>query len=181
MQTENEVYLRAFEYTDEDFLIELRLNKELFRYTCGNTYFMSTEHSKKLLSDNIFSNQNQLYLLICLYQDEIPIGYLSIDSIDHVNKKVQWGGIVIDPQYTGKGYGTMASKLMIKFVFEELNMNRIYGYWMEENSASLKMSEKLGFKIEGILREHVFKWNKYHSVYICSLLKKDYIENYGNW
>jgi len=168
------VLLRAFENEDEDFLIKLRRNKDLFRYTCGNYYFMSSEHSKKLFHDNIISNSNQLYLLICLCENNTPIGYLSIDHIDHINKKLQWGGIVIDPAFSGNGYATMAANLMIKYAFEELNINRVYGYWLQENIASLKVSEKLGFKKEGLLRDHVFKENRYHNVYICSLLKIDY-------
>lgn len=175
------IYLRAFEIEDEQFLVKLRRNKDLFRYTCGNTYFISSEHSKKMLHDNIFNNQNQIYLLICLYENDTPIGYLSLNSIDHVNKKIQWGGIVIDPQHSGNGYATMAAKIMLKYVFEELNMNRIYGYWLQENIPSLKMSENLGFKVEGLLRDYVFKGNKYCNAYICSLLKKDYYENNGNW
>ena len=84
---QSKVYLRAFEYEDEEFLINLRKNKGLFQYTCGNTYFMSTEHSKKLLRDNIIDNRNQIYVLICLLENEEPIGYLSLTDIDHMNKK----------------------------------------------------------------------------------------------
>jgi RimJ/RimL family protein N-acetyltransferase len=175
------VYLRAFEKNDEDFLIALRSTKDLFRYTGGNTYFASSEHSKKLLQDNIINNQEQLYLLICLCENNLPIGYLSIINIDHLNKKTQWGGIIIDPKVSGNGYATLAAQKMIKYVFEELNMNRIYGYWLEDNLASLRMAEKLGFQVEGILREHVFKENKYQNLYVCSLLKKDYSKNNGNW
>lgn len=68
----------------------------------------------------------------------------------------------------------IAAKEMLKFVFEELNMNKVYGYWLESNLASLKMSKKLGFVEEGLLREHVYKDNRYHSVYYLSLLRSEY-------
>lgn len=169
----DEIYLRSFEKDDEEFLVKLRLNKNLFQYTCGNTYFMSKEHSKKMLNES-FTNTNKIYVMICLCTKNIPVGYLSLTEIDHINKKICWGGIVIDPKYAGNGYATSASKLMLRFVFEEMNMNKIYGYWLEENYASLKMAEKIGFAKEGYLKEHVFKTNKYHNVCIYSILKKDY-------
>lgn len=171
---DSEVYLRGFENDDEDFLVQLRRNANLFRYTCGNTYFLTSDHSKKLLHDNLNTNQKSLYLMIVLSDNDTPIGYLSLNDIDHTNKKAQWSGIVIDPQFSGKGYASMAAKLMVKYVFDELNINRVYGYWLEENIASLKMSEKVGFKKEGLLREHVFKEGKYHNVFICSMLKTEY-------
>lgn len=170
----NKLYLRAFELEDEGFLIKLRRTKDLFRYTCGNTYFMSSEHSKKMLNENLISNKNHLYLVICLSENDLPIGYLNVAEIDHVNKRIEWGGIVIDPQFSNKGYATMAAHLLLTFIFEELNMNRVYGSWLEENVSSLKMSKKLGFQTEGILKEHVYKNNSYHNVIVCSMLKKDY-------
>ena len=69
---------------------------------------------------------------------------------------------------------------MLKFAFEELNMNRVYGYWLEENIASLKMAEKLGFQKEGLLRKNIFKENMYHNVCICSLLKEEYYKGTGD-
>lgn len=174
----NKVYLRALEIEDEEFLIKLRRNKDLFQLTCGNTYFISAEHSRKMLQEHILENQKQLYLVICLEENNAPIGYLSITSINHVNKSLEWGGVVIDPKFTGKGFATDAAKLMLKFVFEEMNMNRLYGYWLEENVASLRISEKLGFVKEGVLREVTFKTGKYHNVILCSMLKKDYDANY---
>ncbi len=180
LSSEKELYLRAFELEDEAFLINLRKNENLFDYTCDNTCFMSTQFSKKLLHDHLFCNFEDLYLVIVLKNEDTPIGYLSLKNIDQLNKKAEWSGIVIDPHYSGKGYATAAAKLFLKFVFEEWNMNRIYGYWLEENAASLKMAKKTGFKVEGLLKENVFKNNRYHNVYICSLLKKEYYENIGD-
>src|SRR5665648_394575 len=94
------IYLRAFEMEDEDFLIRIRKEEDVFSLTAGNKYFASKEHSKKLLEDNLFSKGDKLYLMICLNETKLPIGYISIIDIDHINKKVQWGGIIIDSSYS---------------------------------------------------------------------------------
>lgn len=173
----NRIYLRSLEHSDESFMVKLRGEKNIFDYTCGNRYFVSSNHTKKLIEENINNNHKQLYLMICLEKDHTSIGYLSINDVDHINKKVKWGGIVIAPQYSNKGYATDAAKVMLKYIFEEMNINRIYGYWLEDNLASLRMAEKLGFEKEGLLKDYVFKGNKYKNAYICSLLKRDYESN----
>ena len=153
------LYLRAFEMEDEAKLISIREKSDAFNLTTGNKYYSSKEHSKKLLSENLFSDGKSLYLMICLVKNDLPIGYISIINIDQINKKAQWGGIIIDYSYSGQGYATLSGRKMLEYAFEELNMNKIYGYWLDSNKSSLRIGEKLGFVEEGYIRDYVFKSN----------------------
>lgn len=168
------VFLRAFEYSDLEFVNKLRNSEDLYKHTCGNKYYISSEYDKKWIEDKIFNNTKQIYLVICLIDNNSQIGYLSLNDIDHINKKAQWGGIIIDSKYSNKGYATESANLLLNYAFEELNINRIYGYWLESNVPSLRVGEKLGFTKEGLMRDYVFKQNRFHNAYICSLLRKDY-------
>jgi len=172
--THSRVYLRAFEFSDLQTLNKLRNNAEIYSFTAGNKYFISSEYDMKWIEDKIFNNKQQLYLGICLAQNKQLIGYLSIINIDFQNRKAEWGGILIDPEHINNGYATEAAKLMINHVFAELNINRFYGFWLEENNASLRMAEKLGFKKEGVIRDFVFKKNSYHNALLLSILKSEY-------
>lgn len=168
------VFLRAFEFSDLEKLNALRNDEESFLYTGGNKFFISKEYDKKWIEDKIFNNQQQIYLAICLIDTKQLIGYLGINEIDFRNSKAQWAGINIDSSFSKKGYATEASSLMLKFVFEELGINRFFGYWLESNIPSIRMAEKLGFLNEGIVRDFVYKRNKFHNVYLMSILKKEY-------
>lgn len=172
----NTIFLRAFEFQDLKLLNEIRNDSKNFEHTGGNKYFVSTEYDKKWIEDKIFNNQNQLYLAIC-HVDNGMIGYLGISDIDHLNKVAQWAGINIHKKYAGNGYGTVAATLLLKHVFEELGLNRFYGYWIESNLASIKMAEKVGFVKEGLVRDFVFKKNKYHNAFIMSILEREYNSN----
>src|SRR3954468_11809410 len=90
------VFLRAFEYSDLEFVNKLRNRDDLYKHTCGNKYYISSEYDKKWIEDKIFNNTTQIYLVICLIDNNSPIGYLSLNDIDHINKKAQWGGIIVD-------------------------------------------------------------------------------------
>ena len=58
--------------------------------------------------------------------------------------------------FWNKGYGTEALTRIIKFFFEEVGVETIYAYYVERNSASGKVLEKVGMKYEGILRKRVY-------------------------
>ena len=174
------IYLRAFEYSDLCFLNKLRNDDLLFYSTCGNKYYISSERDRKWIEDKIFNNQNQLYLLISTIEGNISIGYICATNIDYINRKAQWGGIVIVSEFAGKGYGTEASKLLLGHLFEELGMNMVYGFWKEDNGVSLKMAEKLGFQKNGLVRDFVYKQNKFYNAYLYSILKSEYEDKIRN-
>ncbi|RTR31279.1 GNAT family N-acetyltransferase [Shewanella atlantica] len=80
--------------------------------------------------------------------------------------------------FWGKGYATEAITSVIEFAFSSScpsTVNRIEAYTMMGNLASESLLLKLGFKAEGILREHSFWKGRYHDLTLFSLLKKDHI------
>ena len=171
---EKRIYFRAFEYSDLEFVNQLRNDDGLFKLTCGNKYYTSTERDKEWISDKITNNYNQLYLMLCKTDDARPIGYISAANIDYVNRKAEWSGIVIAKEFAGNGYGVEASQLLLKHLFCELGMNMVYCFVREDHTASLKMIEKTGYRKEGTIRDFVYKSGKFHSVCIQSILRSEY-------
>ena len=45
----------------------------------------------------------------------------------------------------------------LRYAFEELRLNRVNGSALEYNEASLRVCEKVGFKVEGIQRSRLQK------------------------
>lgn len=170
----NKLYFRAFEYEDLHFINIMRNNENNFIYTCGNKYYTSSIRDKEWIEDKIFNNKTQLYFIICTRSDNIPIGYISVINIDFVNRKAQYGGVIISEKYSGNGYGKEATRLILNHIFDEMGLNMFYGYWREDHKVSIKMGEKNGFKIDGLVRDYVYKQGKFHNAYILSILKSEY-------
>lgn len=174
----DDIYLRAFEIDDYKILNQWRNDEEIFQYTSGNKYFISSEYDKKWVENKIFNNKEDIYLGICLKEDNRLLGYLSINTIDWRNRTAVWGGLIIgDKALWNKGYATQAGFLMLDYVFNELGMNCYFAVWLEEHIASIKMGVKLGFKKEGLLRSRVFKLGKFHNQIMMSILKEEYHNN----
>ncbi len=82
-------------------------------------------------------------------------------------------GYDLQKKYWNNGYITEALKLVIKFGFEELEINRIEAEVMPGNIYSEKALNSLGFKREGLLRDWML-WNeKHYDMIMYSLLRKN--------
>ena len=75
-----------------------------------------------------------------------------------------------------EGLAREAALLLIKYGFNNLNLNKI---WMElyefDTRKQIFFKEEFGFFQDGVLRENCFEDGRYWDSVIISLLKKDFI------
>ena len=81
-------------------------------------------------------------------------------------------GYWLAEQHWGNGIMTEAVKLITKFSFNELKLERVYAYAFSFNKASQRVLAKAGFKFEGILKKNSKKDNKFIDDYLFSKIKK---------
>ena len=84
-------------------------------------------------------------------------GLTSIDS--HIKKAEFY--IFVDPENQGKGIGSTASTLLCKYGFDRLGLKKIYLHTNESNIGARKIYEKIGFRLEGILRSETIIGGQY--------------------
>jgi ribosomal-protein-alanine N-acetyltransferase len=77
----------------------------------------------------------------------------------------------------GQGYMTEAVRAVLRYVFEDLGLNRLYAYHMLRNPASGRVLEKNGFKQEGLLHQRVRKWGKFEDVALWAILRREWQED----
>jgi RimJ/RimL family protein N-acetyltransferase len=75
----------------------------------------------------------------------------------------------------GKGYGTEAVELLIRFGFTDLNLNRIYLHVFSTNERARRTYQRVGFLSEGKLREAAFIDGEYVDMDVMGLLKREYL------
>ncbi|MGM1048126.1 MAG: GNAT family N-acetyltransferase [Bacillota bacterium] len=89
-------------------------------------------------------------------------------------------GIVIgNPKLQNKGYGSEAIQLLQKFVFLQLNLNRLQLEVHVYNDKAIKCYIKCGFKEEGRLRQKHFSNGQYSDVIYMGILREEF-ENKNN-
>lgn len=169
----NRVFLRAFEPDDYKTIIKWRRDNEINSMLGGTKYFFSEENEKQWVQNAIKDTSN-IRLAICTVEGNIHIGNIYITDINYINRSCHSHIMIGDKSYWNGGYATEAMQLIIDFMFQERGMNRIVANVLEHNKASIRMLEKCGYKIEGMMRQSVYKNGHYHNQVIMSLLREDY-------
>ena len=98
-------------------------------------------------------------------------------GIHKINWHSRYGeiGYWIWKEFWNKGYATEAVRLMLKYAFEYLNLNKIWARVMEPNKASQRVLEKNGFRLVGRLRKHEYVPEMgYVDVLLYDVLREEY-------
>lgn len=107
------------------------------------------------------------------------IGFCGLFNIQIPVMKAELHCVIGNRDFQHGGYGTEAYSLLQDYGFEELGLNRIYGYQLEHNVAAHRVIEKLGWKREGLLRNDLFSHGSIKNRYIVSIIREDWEKLYN--
>jgi len=102
------------------------------------------------------------------------IGNCSFMDINWTVRSAEAGIFIGDKTCWNKGYGTEVMRLLLRYGFETLNLNRIYLRVDEDNKGGVRAYEKAGFVHEGRFRQGTFRDGKYGDVLIMSVLHSEW-------
>ncbi len=163
------VELRTIEEEDYEKLRDWVNHYDIRRFI-GIREPMNLQQEEEFL-ENELDRDDKVMLGICV--DGELIGDIALEEKEDGVGEL---GILINPEHHGNGYGTEASKLLIKHAFNQLRYHKIMTRVVETNEKSNRVWEKLGFKHEGTLRKHTFLDGVYQDFQIYGLLKEEWSE-----
>ncbi len=101
---------------------------------------------------------------------------IAMGGITNINPTDKTGElyIFVDPNFHRKGIGSRATKWIVNYGFLKLNLNKIYLLTNDNNASAYRIYENLGFKQEGVLREHKWKNNCFIDRKFYGLLKSEW-------
>lgn len=75
----------------------------------------------------------------------------------------------------GRGLGTDAILTMMSYAFYEVGLNRLWSDILTHNTASYKAYvEKCGWRVEGVLRQQVYRHGGFHDCHRVAVLREDF-------
>jgi len=104
----------------------------------------------------------------------VHIGSCGYHDIDWRNRVGEVGIVIGARDYWGQGYGTDAMQTLVAWGFYTLNLNRVYLRVYSDNPRAIRCYEKVGFQIEGRLRQHNFANGAYRDALIMGVLREDW-------
>jgi len=103
-----------------------------------------------------FTRPESLGFFIRFVPDNVYIGTAKLDSISS-HCRSAWDGIMIgDRRYQGRGLAVAVYRVLLAYGFRELGLNRICGGCNENNVAMVRTFRRLGYTLEGRLRQADF-------------------------
>lgn len=169
------IRLRAIEQEDLEKMAEWRNQPETYEYFYE--YFPLSKASQQMWYENLLRKTDDLMFVISTLAGK-AIGTVAVLNINWRNRNAEWGRFLIgEKDYMAKGYGIEAELLILEYVFEHLNLNRLYGEVLVDNTRVRSLHKKCGFQEEGLLRQHIYKQGKYCDVIIVGMLKEDYFSH----
>jgi [ribosomal protein S5]-alanine N-acetyltransferase len=111
---------------------------------------------------NVVNNPNAVMFAICDAVTGNHLGNIKIDQFDWVSSTCELGLLIGDKKSWGKGVGTEACQLSISYAFEKLNMRKVSLTVYANNPNAIALYEKIGFKHEGRLKDHVYEGGTFH-------------------
>ena len=132
--------------------------------------------TKDDLKKYFYENQppKSVMFAVCEIKTNTYFGNAKLGSIDWINRSCIYGRLIGLKGYRGQGFGSEVLKLLLEYAFNNLDLNRIHTGVLEENTASVKSNEKLGFRREGLLRDAIWRNGKYNNVVSFAMTKNDY-------
>ena len=103
--------------------------------------------------------------------DDDAVGVIGLEIRDDVYRRSPLLGYWIGEAFWGKGIMTGAIKLMTHFAFDQLDMVRIQAGVLSNNPRSMRVLEKAGFTMEGILKSNIIKNGLVLDEHIYGLVK----------
>ncbi len=122
-----------------------------------------------------FASTNGRIMFTIENEEGKNIGGINLNSIDERNGTFSIG-IIIDKEHRGKGYGTSAMNILLKYAFLERRLHKFNDCVLEGNEGSVKMMEKLGCVQEGVRRQVVYINGQYVDLILFGLTKDEFVE-----
>jgi RimJ/RimL family protein N-acetyltransferase len=164
------VCLRAYKEEDISIASKYVNDKELKKFLVTTIPFpMTYWEEEEWIKSQKSNNEGNYNFAIEDIETNKYIGGCGIQNVNWLARVATVGIMIGDKDYWGKGYGTDAMKVLINFIFNDMNINKIRLGTFSFNERAIKSYEKCGFKVEGVLKDEIFKDGKYYDEIIMSI------------
>lgn len=100
------------------------------------------------------------------------VGHLGLFGVHAKNRSATFG-IGLGPEHLGRGYGSDATALALRYAFQEMNLHRVELAVFAFNERAIRAYERAGFVVEGRRRDVVFHDGGWHDEMVMAALSTD--------
>ena len=167
--------LRRFRYTDDDSMLKYWISDPEIQALYSEPVYSTKQEVKELLDKyiSLYEKNDYYRWAITLKETDECIGqiaYFLVDSNNHF-AEIEY---CIGSSFQRKGLATEATKAVIQYGFDKMNLHKVQICHKSINLPSRKVVEKCGLTYEGTLRDFFYQDGKYIDRLYYSILKDEF-------
>lgn len=165
-----DVQLQNLEIRDAKIFAKLANNKQIWKNMRDSfPHPYSVKHAKSFISQ---MNKSPNHVFGIFYKTELA-GAIGLHRMEDINRFSVELGYWLGKAFWNKGIASIAVKKMIRYGFQNLDINRIFASTLETNIASQRVLLKNNFIFEGISRKSAYKDGVFLDEHRFSLLENE--------
>jgi RimJ/RimL family protein N-acetyltransferase len=168
--------LRPFVEEDFEALHAMRSSPEVVRYLYEEP--TSAEQTREVLDRRIARTSwakegDWLAAAVVERASGVTVGDVALFWASERDRTAEIG-FIFDPRHQGKGFATEAARALIDWAFETAGIHRVIGRTEARNSASSRVLEKLGLRLEAHFVENEWVKGEWQSELVYAILDREW-------
>jgi UDP-4-amino-4,6-dideoxy-N-acetyl-beta-L-altrosamine N-acetyltransferase len=171
-ETSGKVDLRPLGLDDMVRVLVWRNLPEVATYMYTDHRITDAEHARWFAG--AMNDVTKRYWIVEL--DGEPVGLANLYDVSTLQKRAYWAFYLADDRVRGKGVGAATERWVLRHVFLDLELDKLCCEVLASNDGVVKMHQRYGFRIDGVLRRHVIKAGERVDVVTMSLLRDEWTD-----
>ncbi len=173
MLTGDLVRLRPVEPEDADAFYRWHNDEEVMRWLQSYFHESLAALRRRFADRSENSFEKVTFCIETLEEHGRLIGVIALRDADPVNARAQVDIYLGEKEYWGGGYGTDALRAACRYGFDTMRLHSIELTVVEANERAIKSYSKLGFQVDGRLREAFFRDGEWHDELLMCVLRDE--------
>ena len=165
------IYLRLMTYDDTPNIIKWRNSDSVRKNFIYQGVFTVESHENWICT--MIETGKVVQMIIVETVTDRPVGSVYVRDIDNTHRKAEYGIFIGEECARGKGYGTAAAMLMVRYCFEDLKLHKLMLRVYADNPQAIRSYEKAGFEKEAYLKDEVCIDGEYRDIVLMAVLKEE--------
>lgn len=157
--------------SDWSFFLSLQQHPQVMRYVADNRH---EEDIRAAFDTRLHPWSPGAEHWLCLVVRDSQQTPLGVTGYIHRDSDCAEVGFLFAPEAQGKGYGSESLRAICDYAFQHGGIRRLTATVTAGNIASRRTLEKMGFVLEGELRESYFLAGEWQNDWLFSLLNHEY-------
>jgi RimJ/RimL family protein N-acetyltransferase len=168
-----QVRLRPISQNDLVPLRRWAADPEIMRFWTKPQSIVTEDQFESDLRERFSRFDNAGYFVI---EDQAgkAIGRIEFERLSMIERSAEVMILIGEADARGRGLGSDAMIALLGYLFQQRDLHRVYLTVLSDNQAAIRSYEKVGFTVEGVLREDVYFDGIGHDQLVMSMLRNDF-------